>query len=46
MWWCCGKIGPKSLGCKKTKHFSKEDDDEEELIQKNEKLKNIKRIRC
>ncbi|CAD7964134.1 unnamed protein product [Amoebophrya sp. A25] len=29
MWWCCGKIGKEAIGCKFSKHESK--DDEEDL---------------
>jgi hypothetical protein len=29
MWWCCGKTSKDALGCKFSKHFSKEDEDED-----------------
>lgn len=29
MWWCCGKRGKEALGCKYSKHVSKEDEDEQ-----------------
>ena len=29
MWWCCGKTEKESLGCKFSKHESKEDDEDE-----------------
>jgi len=28
MWWCCGKLGSQALGCKFSKHESKDDEDE------------------
>jgi hypothetical protein len=29
MWWCCGKTSKEAPGCKYSKHFSKEDEDED-----------------
>lgn len=29
MWWCCGKTSKDAPGCKFSKHFSKEDEDED-----------------
>ena len=29
MWWCCGKTTKEAPGCKFSKHFSKEDEDED-----------------
>lgn len=29
MWWCCGKTSKEAPGCKFSKHFSKEDEDED-----------------
>jgi len=29
MWWCCGKSSKDAPGCKFSKHFSKEDEDED-----------------
>ena len=29
MWWCCGKSSKDAAGCKFSKHFSKEDEDED-----------------
>lgn len=29
MWWCCGKTNKDAPGCKFSKHFSKEDEDED-----------------
>ena len=46
MWWCCGKIGKSQPGCKKTKHLSKEDEEEDEMIMNEAKIKNKKRFRC
>ncbi len=28
MWWCCGKTAKDAQGCKYSKHFCKEDEDE------------------
>ena len=28
MWWCCGKLGIQAIGCKFSKHESKDDDDD------------------
>lgn len=36
MWWCCGKKDPNAPGCKTAKHESKEEDDDEENVKKQE----------
>jgi len=51
MWWCCGKIGKDAIGCKFTKHESKDDDDdldEQERKEKaeNESVKKNLKVRC
>ena len=30
MWWCCGKSSKDALGCKYQKHYSKEDEEDDE----------------
>lgn len=30
MWWCCGKTDKDNIGCKFSKHESKEDDEDED----------------
>ena len=37
MWWCCGKLGKDSPGCKYSKHISREDEDLTEDIQDSDK---------
>ena len=47
MWWCCGKPGKDSPGCKFAKHESKEDEDEEDMGDKeNLAASKNKNIRC
>jgi len=45
MWWCCGKLGTDALGCKFSKHESKDDDDELDEKEKKEKDETEQRIR-
>ena len=45
MWWCCGKPSRDALGCKYYKHLSK-DDDEEEILDLEDKEEKIKRSKC
>ena len=36
IWWCCGKTGKESLGCKFGKHLNRNDDvDEEDNLNQN-----------
>jgi len=44
MWWCCGKIGKDSLGCKFSKHESKDDDDDLDDKERREKEEVEQRI--
>jgi len=30
IWWCCGKVGKESLGCKYSSHESKDDEEDED----------------
>ena len=48
MWWCCGKIGKETLGCKFSKHVHKEDDDEDDDQDAKDKSKAslLKSTRC
>ena len=49
MWWCCGKTGKDALGCKITKHFTKEEEDEDpEKVEDDEEQKKLKKlyVRC
>lgn len=45
MWWCCGKTSKEALGCKYSKHKSKEEDDEDEHIE-GVKVTDASRLRC
>ena len=48
MWWCCGKTGKDSLGCKYGKHETKDDEDDEDLDneQDGDAKKSNKYVRC
>lgn len=48
MWWCCGKFGKDTLGCKFSCHESKGEDEEEleDEITPVGDIKNGKYIRC
>ena len=50
MWWCCGKQGKESLGCKFSKHESKEDDEDdadgEEKLKEEQRLKYVRCLCC
>jgi hypothetical protein len=49
MWWCCGKNTKEALGCKFSKHESKEDDEDEGGDpdgNKEGEQKQLKNIRC
>ncbi|PFH36045.1 hypothetical protein BESB_056960 [Besnoitia besnoiti] len=37
MWWCCGKLGKNALGCRFSKHESKDDDEELDAEEKLER---------
>jgi len=48
MWWCCGKVNKEAQGCKYSKHISKEDQEDQEDLDKEifgEKL-TTKNLRC
>ena len=46
MWWCCGKRGKDSAGCKFNKHESKDDDYNDQNQKELEKLKILKNLKC
>ena len=47
MWWCCGQTGKDQLGCKRSKHESKdEEDDDMGDEQEGLKVKSKKYVRC
>lgn len=45
MWWCCGKLGKDAIGCKFSKHESKDDDDDMDEQEKKEKEENEKKLK-
>lgn len=47
MWWCCGNINKEALGCKFSKHESKDDEDEDmEHLEEEDALHKNKNARC
>ena len=45
MWWCCGKKELNAAGCHTAKHESKEDDEDEEGVKKQD-IEDTKRKKC
>ena len=47
MWWCCGKSSKEALGCKFSKHATKDDEEENEEGYLNaQELANLVRCMC
>lgn len=46
MWWCCGKHTKDALGCKYSKHQSKDDEDDDKDFDEKEDYKKDKGFKC
>ena len=44
MWWCCGKVGKDAPGCRRTRHVSNAEDEEDEDEQREDEHKKF--VRC
>ena len=46
MWWCCGKTNPEAPGCKYSKHFSKNEDEDEKDPAFEDEVGKLKALKC
>ena len=46
MWWCCGKTGESTPGCNFSKHEMKNDEDDEEVVEFEDKKTSFLKCNC